>query len=318
MGVGNQSFDVAATYLKNTYDKPQSLAVRAGIQSCPTYIAKVKDKEPFLIQFRLRERALLDAETQLVVHRALGSYVPSMKLLGECDVDAKPYLVYEQSIISGEAFANIWGDYEILPRAAEGIAKLLAKCLIHDTSAGKNRCWYGKAMEVLEQACNTTDSLLTPYMRDFVEIRDAVAKGGLDELPLGVTNGDVSALNILATKDGEVCGMVDWELHFFGEWPLGTELSAVHWIKSRDRGDRYEDFDITPEVEARFWKAFFLSVPGDVIANRKAPQLAMKVGVILKHVHKGVSSFPMGAPKLRTELDYVIPSHCDMVAPHVS
>lgn len=304
MGVGNQYFDVAATYLKRAYGNPTSLAVRPGIQS---YIATTQEKGPFLLQFRPRERALLDAATQNVVQNVLGRFAPSVKLLGECDIGEKSYLVYEQSIIPGEAFSHIWGRIEVLPRAAEDVGRLLAKCLIPSSSSGKDRWWYGKAMQVLEKACNTTDPLLMPYKSDFVEIRDAVAAGGLDELPLAVTNGDVSALNILATEDGEVCGLVDWESSFYDELPLGTELSCVRWIKSRDRGDRYEDYENTPEIEARFWKGFFLSIPGDVAANRMAFQHAMKLCVVLRDVHNGASNFPMGAPTLRTQLDYMIP-----------
>jgi len=103
--------------------------------------------------------------------------------------------------------------------AAEGVGRLLAKCLIPGTRCGVDRArdgWFEQVMSELDMACATEDPVLQPYKSEFVKVRDAVAAGGLDDLPLAFKNGDMHALNILVTETGEVGGLVDFhaQIHF--------------------------------------------------------------------------------------------------------
>jgi len=174
--------------------------------------------------------------------------------------------------------------------AAEGVGRLLAKCLIPGTRCGVDRArdgWFEQVMSELDMACATEDPVLQPYKSEFVKVRDAVAAGGLDDLPLAFKNGDMHALNILVTETGEVGGLVDWE--GYEELPLGTVLSTVIWMMYLPRANpfRYEKRENTAEIEARIWTGFLLEVPREGAKQRKALQLATKVGVVLDSVYKG-------------------------------
>ncbi|KLO13590.1 hypothetical protein SCHPADRAFT_928433 [Schizopora paradoxa] len=207
MGIGNNFFGDAATLFKKFYENPEKLTV-CHSDSSPTYIAKVRGREPFIFQLRLADRLLIDMDN---IQEFLGDLTPKTRVLAEdVYIGRRTFSIYEQSIIPGEPFSTLWSnrEYSKLPRASEGIAKFFAKCLIPGILASStpllhDRNWYKEAMTVLDQACSTKDPLLTPYVGDFEDIRRAVQGGILDELPMSISNGNISAQNILVTKEGE-------------------------------------------------------------------------------------------------------------------
>ena len=129
--------------------------------------------------------------------------------------------------------------------------------------------------------------------------------GALDDLPLSITNGDLSPTNLMVTEQGVVSSLVDWEMMRI--WPVGFDLGAIHWIKGSGLGKGYSLHDNADEIENRFWVAFMSSVPRYVADNLVALQFAMKVGTVLNSVTQGECFLPVNIPRLRAELDYTIP-----------
>ncbi|KLO07231.1 hypothetical protein SCHPADRAFT_657290 [Schizopora paradoxa] len=297
-------FDMAAVAFKKFFPDPTSLT-NCNAHTCPTYFATTASRDSsFVLQFRTRDRALVEPSVYETVKESLGDLAPSTKLLGEHEHNGVTYLVYEQSRLPGQTISRLFRKTDVLPTAAEGVGRLLAKCIIPGTRCGTDRArWFDEVMSKLTLACDSTNPLVEPYKPDFVEVRDAVMAGGLDNLPLAVSNGDFNAINILATANGEVGGVVDWEASAFQERPLGTWLSVVMWIKCLPRLDRYDEYENTAEIEKRFWKGFFSSVPQEVAEQRDALSLAMKVGVILYNCEDWITDM---LPRLRAELDCAI------------
>ncbi|KLO13591.1 hypothetical protein SCHPADRAFT_997237 [Schizopora paradoxa] len=316
MGIGNECFNEAAVCLQMYYKNIESLAVHSDTTTCPTYIATVSGREPFLLQFRPRtdQHLLIGAERQDFVRQHLGgNLVPFMKLVDEyVEISGIQYRLYEQSIVPGEPFSNIWANDELfkLPKAAEEIARVLAKCMIPDSTSHEYfDSWHAPARNKLYAACRTTDPLLEPFIDDFKEIEKAVEEGVLDELPLAIRNSFVTPLNFFVTKEGNVSGIINWQPYYCEIRPLGSELHAINWIKSRYAGDHFEDIESTSEIESRFWKAFYSSIPREIAAKRNALQWAMKLGVFLKNVSNGKCRSPDVIHTFRAELDYVIPPY---------
>ena len=160
-------------------------------------------------------------------------------------------------------------------------------------------------VERLNKAAQTEDPLLLSFKADFTAMLERVQSGELDDLPLSITNGDMTPTNLMVTEQGVVSGLVDWELMRI--WPLGFDLGAIHWIKGSGLGKGYSLYENADEVENRFWVAFMSSVPRYVAGNLVALQFAMKVGTVLNSVTDGQCYLPINVSRLRAELDYIIP-----------
>ena len=65
-------------------------------------------------------------------------------------------------------------------------------------------------IEELEKAVQTENPLLLSFKADF--ILERVQSGALDDLPLSITNGNLSPTNLMVTEQGVVSGLVDWEM----------------------------------------------------------------------------------------------------------
>ncbi len=82
------------------------------------------------------------------------------------------YLVYEQSKLPGEPIARLVKKTDVLPAAAEGVGRLLAKCIIPGTRCGTERAqWFNEVVDELELVCASTDLVLEPFKPDFIKVR---------------------------------------------------------------------------------------------------------------------------------------------------
>ncbi|KAF8803186.1 hypothetical protein BYT27DRAFT_7305551 [Phlegmacium glaucopus] len=157
----------------------------------------------------------------------------------------------------------------------------------------------------LKKAAETSDPLLLSYKADFTALLGGVQAGALDDLPLSITNGDMTPTNLMVIDKGVVAGLVDWEMMRI--WPLGFNLGAIHWIRGSGLGTGYSLHQNADEIENRFWEAFMASIPQYVAKQLPTLQFAMKVGTVLNSVFDGECYLPPNISRLRAELDYTIP-----------
>ena len=238
----------------------------------------------------------------------IGNLAPSTRLLTKHEYSV---LVYELSKIAGIAFCELCkvpNFVRLLPNVAEGVGTLLGKCCIENSSCGTGKRWVAIVVEQLNKAAQTKDPLLLSFKANFIAMLERVQSGALDDLPLSITNGDMTPTNLMVTEQGVVSGLVDWELMRI--WPLGFDLGAIHWIKGSGLGKGYFLYENADEVENRFWVAFVSSIPQYVVSNLVATlQFVMKVqvGTVLNSVTDGNCYLPINASRLRAELDYIIP-----------
>jgi hypothetical protein len=93
-----------------------------------------------------------------------------------------------------------------MPLVAEGFGSLLGKCCLVSSSCKISRSWATIVIEQLQLAANTTDPLLLPFKADFADMLKGVQAGQLDDLPLSISNGDMSSTNLMVTEQGVVSG----------------------------------------------------------------------------------------------------------------
>ena len=116
--------------------------------------------------------------------------------------------------------------YLPLPGALGGCFNLLGRCSVEKSHCGSDRNWVDDIIEQLKKAVETNDPLLLSYKVDLTTLLEDVQSGALDDLPLSITNGDMTPTNLMVTDKGVVAGLVDWEM--IRIWPLGFDLGAIH------------------------------------------------------------------------------------------
>lgn len=298
MGIGGHHFLAAATILHRFYDSPTTGLVETSVQgySSTTYIATFANGNSVVLQFRPKDRAI-DVEFFKIARMQIGDFAPSTRLLTEHE---DSLLVYELSRIAGISFCRLRhapNFVRLLPTVAEGMGILLGKCCMENSSCRTDKRWaISSLIEDLKRIAQ--DPLLLSFKDDFTAMLERVQSGALDDLPLSITNGDMSPTNLMVTEQGVVSGLVDWEMMRI--CPLGFDLGAIHWIKGSGLGEKYSLYENADEIENRFWVAFMSSVPRYVAENLVGLQFAMKVGTVL-------NLLDLNIPRLRADLDYTIP-----------
>jgi hypothetical protein len=201
MGIGGHPFLAAATILHRFYDSPTIGLVETSIQgySSTTYIATFSNGNSVVLQFHPGNRAI-DKECHTTARMQIGDLAPLARLLTKHEDSV---LVYELSRIAGVAFCElpkVPNFLQLLPTVAEGFGSLLGKCCIENSSCKTDKRWVTSVVEDLKKAAETRDPLLLSFKTDFTTILDGVRSGALDDLPLSITNGDMTPTNLMVTE----------------------------------------------------------------------------------------------------------------------
>jgi hypothetical protein len=304
MGIGGHHFLAAATILHCFYDVPTVGLVEATTQgySSATYIATFSNGNSIILQFRPDNR-LIDEECHKIARGQIGDLAPSARLLTKHE---NSILVYELSRIPGFPFCELHLVLDfvgLLLTVAEGFGRFLGKCYVEKSRCGTDGSWVVDVVGQLKKAAETSDPLLLSYKADFAVLLEGVQSGALDDLPLSITNRDMTSTNLMVTDKGVVTGLVDWEMMRIR--PLGFDLGAIHWMKGSGLGAEYFLHQNADEIENRFWAAFMASIPQ--YAAKQLPTLQFKVSTVLSAVSDGECYLPPNISRLHAELDYTIP-----------
>ena len=142
----------------------------------------------------------------------IGDLAPLARLLTKHE---DSHLVYELTRIAGFSFCRlpkVPNFVRLLPTVAEGLGNLLGKCCMENSSCRNDKGRVTNVIEELEKAAQTENPLLLSFKADFTDILERVQSGALDDLPLSITNGNLSPTNLMVTEQGVVSGLVDWEM----------------------------------------------------------------------------------------------------------
>jgi hypothetical protein len=254
-------------------------AVKSRSQGFPstTYFVTFADSSSIVIQFRPVSRPI-DTKAVSSARSRLGCLVPEFQLLDI--IENNSVLVYKMTRLPGDSFSMLMDTPEfihLLPSIAENMGHLLGMCFIPCSRAGDDRTWFEVVQKHLLFAAESNDPLVVVNRSHYRRLLEVVRSGALDDLPVAISNDDVSPTNIIV--DRHAVGLVDWE--YVVHYPLGYETRAVFWLMGRGLDEYYELYENAPQVEDAFWKGFGAQLPDTVRKQSVAIQSAMQVGAAL-------------------------------------
>jgi Phosphotransferase enzyme family len=250
-------------------------SVQQGYSST-TYFVTFVDNSSIVVQFRPASRPL-DAARISSVRLRLGCLVPEAQLLQKIQNDT--IFVYQMTRIPGNSFSSFLRTPDFvhfLPSIAAGMGHLLGKCYIPGSRTIDNQAWFEMAQEQMQAAADSDDPLLVVNQTHYRKMLDILRSGALNDLPLAITNDDISPTNIIV-NNGILTGLVDWE--HIEERPLGWELRAVFWMmgKGMGGGENYALHNNSLQIQDAFWKEFGAQLHVTVRQQRSAIQSAMQI-----------------------------------------
>jgi len=236
------------------------------------------DSSSIVLQFRPASRPL-DTAAFSSVRSQLGSLVPDIQLLNK--IQNGLVLVYKMTRLPGDSFSEIakTPDFiHLLPFIAASVGHLLGKCYIPGSRSGDNHAWLELAQEHIRSAVDSNEPSVVVHQTHYRQLLDVLRSGTLDDLPLAISNNDVSPTNIIIHK-GVSAGLVDWEDVY--QWPLGWETRAVFWLMGTGRDEDYISHGNASHIADAFWKAFWAQLPAVVRTQSTAIRSAMQIGAAL-------------------------------------
>jgi hypothetical protein len=233
------------------------------------------------LQFRPTSRPLLSLlnDDFDAIRSRLGSLVPDIRLLKEVDGSI---LVYELTRMPGSTFNEFImnpNSIPLLPSVAAGLGRLLGMSCIPGSRAGDNKFWTDLVEQHLQAAVDSLDPLVIVNQSHYATLLADLRAGVLDDLPLAISNDDISPTNLMVSSQGRVTGLVDWE--YVCRLPVGYETRAVFWLMGTGTDEGYVLHDNASLIAESFWTAFSASLPDDIPKQRVAIQFAMKIGAAL-------------------------------------
>jgi hypothetical protein len=280
-------------------------AVKSNQQgySSTTYFITFEDDSSIVIQFRPASRPI-DTVAVSSARSRLGSLVPEVQLLKKIQNDT--VFVYQMARVPGSSFNELLNTpkfIHLLPSIALGFGCLLGKCYIPGSRTGDNQAWFEVAQKHIQAAVDSDDPLVLVNRTHYRKLLDILHGGTLDDLPLAISNDDISPTNIIV-DEGVLTGLVDWEYSY--QWPLGWETRAVFWLMGMGTGEHYVLHDNALEIADAFWKGFGAHLPDIVRKQSTAIQSAMQIGAALSTSLHGRYS-PGHFASLPVMLEYNIP-----------
>ncbi|KAF9512530.1 hypothetical protein BS47DRAFT_1394127 [Hydnum rufescens UP504] len=244
---GDHADEIGSVFKDQVYQ-----VVRSDQQgySSTTYFVTFADNSSVVIQFRAASRPL-DPATVSSARARLGSLVPEIHLVKKIQNDS--VLVYKMTRL--EPFNKLAKTPEfihLLPSIAANVH--------------------------IRAAVDSDDQLVAIHRAHYRQLLDVLLSGTLDDLPLAISNDDVSPTNIIVNR-GVSAGLVDWE--YISHWPLGWDTPAIFWLMGDGRDDHYVLHDTAVQIAEAFWKAFGAQLPSAIRAQSTAIESAMRFGAAL-------------------------------------
>jgi hypothetical protein len=268
-----------------------------------TYQVIFNGAPSIIIQFRPSSRPLLNVAGDITLSR-LGSILPACRPLKK--FDELDMLVYEMNVLPGRPFSlasGAPGFENLLPSIATGLGNLLGKMLVLGSRTGDDS---GSRLVIenhLRLAIESTDPRVSIHRGIYVQYLDDLLSGVLDELPLAVSNGDLSQTNVMVLY-GMITGLADWE--HIERMPIGYELVNIYWLMGTVTKDGYILRDNSSAIEHAFWTSFGAAIPFSVRRQQPALQAAMRISGAIRHCYLGWhTSWQVSLPLMA---NYTIPS----------
>jgi hypothetical protein len=103
-------------------------------------------------------------------------------------------------------------------------------------------------------------------------------------LPLFYTNLDLNSMNIMVKDDGEVSGIIDWELAL-GPWPFGILCSSIQYLAGVTISGKFHERKAFDPMAMAFWEEIVDGASPEakvaIESNWEVVQTSVTIGTVL-------------------------------------
>ena len=253
----------------------------------------------WMVQFRLLKHAI-PVHLAIEASRIYSPLVPKIRDLGRLTVgDGVCLQAVEMARLPGTRFSELQPTTPAMDRITlkryKSLIQSIAEFMARSWDSGRvsrkglELCTGRVGRSLLSRLRSLETDLPLPKWRAIARLsKEAVQRGILDVLPIGLTHGDFVPSNMLVDPETwAVTGYVDWaEVEYL---PIGICLYGLEhllgYLKPVSRGSRKPRFvyyDQADEIREAFWETYEQLVPA--IENEKVRmslELSRTVGILL-------------------------------------
>lgn len=243
-----------------------------------TFEVTLATGKEMIVQLRVEP---LDAKPFAEAKRLLGPYVPDIQKLEDVELEEASIWPFCMTRMPGKTwleYSNRWED-DLHIKCATSLGKVLSKCYEP-----------GPSKRIVDSAIIPRLKRVLGYKRTDVHeffpkvnelIHDAVQ---LYCLPLFYTHLDLNMMNVMVHDNGEVSGIIDWELAH-GPWPFGILCSSIQHLAGVFINGKFHERHAFDPMEMGFWNEVVNGAPVEaktaIETNWAAVQTSVTIGTIL-------------------------------------
>ena len=251
-----------------------------AIQGCfsKTFEVTLLTGKEIVVQLRVEP---LDTKPFIEAKHLLGSYVPDIGRIEDVELEEANVWPFYMQRVPGTTWLEKSQrfDDDLHIKSATSLGKVLSNCYV----PGPSKPIVDAA--IIPRLKKVLESERPDVQRFFPNttglIHDAVQ---LYRLPLFYTHFDLNSMNVMVLDDGEVSGILDWELAH-GPWPFGILCSSVQFLAGIIINGRHHERHAFDAMEMGFWNEIVNGGPPQakmaIEANWEAVQTSVTIGTIL-------------------------------------
>ncbi|KAI9708902.1 MAG: hypothetical protein M1828_002574 [Chrysothrix sp. TS-e1954] len=279
-----------------------------------TVFVVFKDGSEAAVQFRYEP---LDVEPFSRARRMIGDVVPLTIQLHDEEVEAADLWPIFMTKMPGEILLDQedeW-DHSAGVNMLASLGRIFAKGFVEGENGegGDSRAIVTSTIiPRLQKILDSEQEEVKPYQHKVRTLLNEVHK--LDILPLQLVHFDLNALNILVLENGEISGLIDWELSPPPQ-PFGLGLLRIHHPAGLFSEGIYHLRDNYEEMECAFWHEVVQRAPSRVKniidLNPDAVQTSFMIATVLDILETSNNGAVFHKPSLRVLpkfLTYRIPA----------
>jgi len=302
---------LAQSHLNQRAIKARGVALQGFFSR--TLIVTLDNKNQVIIQLRVEP---LDVSIFHHARQVLGDVVPNIAAITDNALEAEGIYPYYMTFMPGDTWwrSPAFNNPELNNKCAISLGRVLARGYVaYDNGAVVESNIIPNLKRIQSAIDDSTNperaSQLEPFRDDIQRMLETADQ--LKILPLFISHSDLNHVNILVSRDGDVSGIVDWELST--DLPFGMAFHRIHDLVGRYRNGEFRMLEGFEVGERGFWDAIFNGVPAEVRKvlneNLHAIQMSVHIGTLLGTLDIEAPMFNAAALKaLPKFLSYQIPA----------
>jgi hypothetical protein len=250
-----------------------------------TLIVTIESSEKVIVQLRVEP---LDIDIFRRARQALGDEVPDIAKIRDEALEREEIWPYYMTFIPGKTWQRsaAFCNPALNVGCAKSLGKILSRGFVAYDSTAVVVGTIVPRLKVLQSAMideknRPRADQIKPFREDIQRLLDNSDQ--LEILPLFISHADLNHVNILVQEDGEVSGIVDWELS--SDLPFGMGCCRIRDLARRYTNGEFRMPEGFEDAERGFWEAILDGIPTDIRqvldANLHAVHTSIHVGTLL-------------------------------------